>query len=43
MAVEPPVEELENYDVFQDMLELDIASDTVLEVAVKLLGVTITL
>ena len=37
-AVEPPVEELEDYDVCPDMLELDITSDTVLEAAAKLSG-----
>ena len=37
-AVEPPVEELEDYDVYTDMLEPDITSDTVLEVAAKLSG-----
>ena len=37
-AVIPPVEELEDYEVVPDMLELDITADTVTEVAAKLSG-----
>ena len=37
-AVEPPVEELKDYALCPDMLELDITSDTVLEVAANLSG-----
>ena len=35
-AVIPPVEEMEDYEVVPDMLELDIIADTVTEVAAKL-------
>ena len=38
VAVETPVEDLEDYKVCPDILELDITSDTVLEVSAKLSG-----
>ena len=37
-AVIPPVEELENYEVVLDMMELDITADAVTEVVAKLSG-----